>query len=176
MAIDKKTWWAFGITTATLLQLGGAGAVWFLRGEEAQRLAGEQARAVTLAKDLEAQQARLAQPTREPEPAPAAENASSRWRLLDGPDVATTLEVVNALGVEMHLTFDVIKAATSNVVGKQTFQLAGHGTPPQVCEFLAAIENHQRLIVVESGRVMPGDGETISFEFGLATYHRGGAR
>ena len=84
--------------------------------------------------------------------------------------------VVNALGIEARVTFDAIKASTSNVAGKQSFQLSGHGTPQQVCEFLAAIEKHDRLIIVESGRLTPGGGELVAFDLGLATYHRGGVR
>lgn len=169
MRIDKRTVWTVLVVVATLLQLGTAGAVRFVRDDARKALDAEQQRAVALQRQLESQQERAASVDEQaPEP--------TRWRLLDGPDVAATMEAINALGVEAHVTFDVIKAATSNVAGKQTFQLSGHGTATQVCEFLAAIEQHTRLIVVESGRMMPGGDEQIAFDLGLATYHRGGAR
>jgi hypothetical protein len=166
---DRKTIWATTILGVTLLQLGSAGAVWFGHQAAKQALALEQKSATALQQQVAAQRERQAA-------SPTVTPSQSRWCLLDGPDVAATMEILNALGVEASLTFDVIKASTSNVVGKQSFQLAGHGTPQQVCAFLAAIEKHERLIVVESGRMQPGIAAEVAFDLGLATYHRGGGR
>lgn len=166
---NRRVVWAVLICGASLLQVGAAGAIWFGHQDAQRRLVEEQQRIATLQRQLEAQQELTTK-------GPTAEVVPSRWRLLDGPDVAATMEVVNNLGVEARVTFDTIRASTSNVAGKQMFQVSGHGTPVQVCEFLAAIEQHDRLIIVESGRVVPGGDELIAFDLGLATYHHGGAR
>ena len=168
-AFDKRTVWALLIVVATVLQFGAAGVAHLARVDAGKTLESERQQAAALQRQLEAQEERRVVGKVEA-PAP------SRWHLLDGPDVAATMEAVNAAGIDARVTFDAIKAATSKVAGKQTFQLSGHGTPVQVCEFLAAIEQHARLIIVESGRFMPGGDDLIAFDLGLATYHRGGSR
>ncbi len=45
-----------------------------------------------------------------------------------------------------------------------------------MASFLVAVEAGDRLVVIESGRVMPGGDDELYFELGFATYHRGGAR
>ena len=102
--------------------------------------------------------------------------------LLSGPglrrrgDYSIADRRVNELGVDARITFDVIKASASNTPGKQAFQVAGRGAPQNVCEFLAAVERNERLMIVESGRFTPGDEKEVAFELAIATYHRGGGR
>jgi hypothetical protein len=111
-----------------------------------------------------------AAPLVEPRPAPAP------FALLDAPDVAGTLQRLQAIGDGDGVTFDGVKAAPSTAGGRQPFQLTVRGTPRQVCSFLATLEQHDRLLVVESGRVAPAPGDTLAVELGVATFHRGGAR
>lgn len=153
---------------ATLLQGGAAGVAHWWRSESDRAVAAEQEQ---LAVAQRRNAARGEQPS-DVEPAPVA----PQWRLLDGPDVAATLQRVNDLGVDAHVVFDVIKASASNTTGKQVFQVAGRGAPPRVCELLAAIEKSERLMIVESGRFLPGDEGEVAFELSIATYHRGGGR
>jgi hypothetical protein len=163
---------AFGIVVGTGLQAAAAGVVHWWRGELDQELAAGQHEVERLRGDL----ARQVEASAASAPAPTAAPAGPRWQLLDGPDVAATLERLNRLGVDHKVAFETVKAVQSNTQGKQSFLLAGRGTPQQVCEFVAAIEQDDRLVIVETGRVMPGGGEQISFEFGVATYHKGGTR
>ena len=74
------------------------------------------------------------------------------------------------------MTFDSAKASPSATRGKQTFVVSGNGLPEQVCAFAAALEKSERLMIVENGRLSPATGDKISFEFGIATFQRGGGR
>lgn len=153
---------------ATLLQGGAAGVAHWWRSESDRAVVVEQERLAV----AQRRNAARAEQVPEPEPAPVA----PQWRLLDGHDVAATLQCVNELGAEKHVVFDVIKASASNTTGKQAFQVAGRGVPQRVCEFLASIERSERLMIVESGRFLPGDEGEVAFELAIATYHRGGGR
>lgn len=153
---------------ATLMQGGAAGVAHWWRSESDRAVTTEQEQLVL----AQRRNAARGEHSPEPEPAPVA----PQWFLLDGPDVAATLQRVNDLGVDAHVVFDVIKASASNTAGKQAFQVAGRGTPQRVCEFLASIERSDRLMIVESGRFLPGDEDEVAFEFAIATYHRGGGR
>ena len=110
-------------------------------------------------------------------PAPLAETTARQWCLLDSAEVATTLQVVQTLVDASGVTLLSAKATPSSSGGRQTFLLTGRARPQQLCELLASIERHDRLMVVETGRVVPGDEAQVDFELGLATWHRdGGAR
>lgn len=156
------------VLLVTLLQGGAAGAAHWWRGESERAVASEQEQ---LAVAQRRNAARGEEPV-DPTPVPVA----PQWLLLDGPDVAATLQRINELGVDAKVVFDVIKASASNTPGKQAFQVAGRGAPLRVCEFLAAVERNDRLMIVESGRFQPGDDQEVAFELAIATYHRGGAR
>lgn len=93
------------------------------------------------------------------------------WELLDGPGVVTTLQQLQVIGDELGVTFDVQKAVRSAEKGKQSFQLNGHATSAQVAGFVAALERSERLMILETGRLLPAGGDQITFELGLATYH-----
>ena len=162
-----RQWLAFVVVVGlTVVQAGAAGLAHFWCAATATQLAAEQGQLLTVQQQLGAQAAPQV------EVAPVMDT-KPRWQLLDGPDVAATLETINQLGTEAKVTFGSIKAAQSNTVGKQSFQVSGWGTPAQVCWFLAAVEHGGRLVIVESGRIVPGGDEQISFELGLATYHGG---
>ncbi|MFY9344414.1 MAG: hypothetical protein WAT39_18115 [Planctomycetota bacterium] len=155
------------IVTLVGLQAAAGGTAWFLRhGAQCDVAAARLANT-----DL---QRRLA----EAPAAPAVETVPepSRWRLLEGPDVAGTMQSLQGIGDATGVTFDGIKAAQSTTPGRQSFQLNLRGTPVQVCTFLAAVEQHERLLVIETGRVMPGGGEQLALEIGVATYHQAGGQ
>ncbi|MBL8731236.1 MAG: hypothetical protein JNN13_02575 [Planctomycetes bacterium] len=165
---DKRVWIAIGVGLLTVAQIGLAGAAFFVRRQTDEHLATEQQRIA----DGEARLADVAVP----EPVADVEAPSSRWQLLDEPDVAGSMQVLQAVGDTTRVVFDRVKAAQSTTAGKQTFQIVGRGDAVAVCEFLAAIEQNERLIVIESGRLTPSGEDAIAFDLALATYHHGGAR
>lgn len=104
------------------------------------------------------------------EPAPASP-AGPRWQLANGPDVVATLQLVQGLGDAGGMAFDGLTATRSGTAGKQTFRVSGRATPRRLCAFVAAVEAAERLIVVESGRILPADEAQVAFEIGLATWY-----
>ncbi|HEB54618.1 MAG TPA: hypothetical protein ENI87_15320 [bacterium] len=95
------------------------------------------------------------------------------YRLLAEPDVVGTLRDLNRLGSDAGITIDSQQALKTSDKGKQSYVVSGRGRPTQVCRFLAAIEKSERLLVVETGRVVPADAGEVAFEVGLATYQCG---
>lgn len=102
------------------------------------------------------------------------DTGAPQWRLLDGNEVTATLQELQALVDASGVELQAAKASPSVNAGRQMFLLTGSGRPDQVCALLAGIEKCSRLIVIESGRCTPRPESGIDFEFGLATYHRGG--
>lgn len=168
MRLSRRGIVVLSILTVTLLQGAAAGFARWWRLESEKALQAEQQ---ALA-DAQRRNAARGEEETPIEPIPVGQT----WSLLAGPDVAATLQRVNELGVDARATFDVIKASASNTPGKQAFQVAGRGTPQSVCEFLAAVERNERLMIVETGRFTPGDEKEVAFELAIATYHRGGGR
>lgn len=167
---DRRRALVFAVLVGSALQVGAAGLVhsWRQAAEHEVEGAREQ---------LQDAQVRAAARAVQVPVVPVVEVPSGpRWRLLEGAEVAVTLERLGELGDDAGVVIDVIKPVPSNQVGRQTFQLAGRGRPALVCEFLAAIEDQDRLVLIENGRFGPGDGEEIAFELGLATYDVRGAR
>lgn len=143
-----------------------AGAAWFGRSATESRLAEQ----VLRNSDLRFQLARA-----QKQPVLKVEAAPPRWQLPDSPDAAGTMQAVQDLADRTGVQLDDLKA-TGRAAGKLSFQVVGHGTPHQLCCFLAGIEEHDRLIVVETGRVEPAKEHDIAFQLGLATWHRGGGQ
>jgi hypothetical protein len=165
--VSNKRIMAGAIVGLVVLQGLGAGVAWLLRTGAADEL--HDARLVNTS--LQSQLDRTpATPVVDIEPAPA------KWRLLDGPDVAGTMQSVQGLADSAGLAVDTIRAVASSAVGKQGFQLTARGTPRQVCGFLATLEQQERLLVVESGRVLPATAGTIAIELGFVTFHQGGGQ
>ena len=155
------------VAVGTLAQAGFAGVAYFGRRTAAQDLEAERARTAATQRQLEqAREAKAETPPAQP----------SQWHLLSGADVSGTLQVIQSLGDAAGIVFGSVKAAPSSTAGRQSFQITGRGTPDQVCLFCADIEQNSRLIVVASGKFLPGSAEEIAFEFGLATYHSGGGQ
>jgi len=164
---DRKTTMTWLVAALVLLQVGAAGAAHFGRAHVGETLQFDAMRVEQLQRDVERQR------ERQQEPAPAA---APSWELQPGPDVAATMQMLQQLGDRNGIAVEDLKVLPANLRGKQLFLLTGRGKPGAVCAFLAAAEANLRLIVVENGRVMPGGDDEICFEFGVATWHRGGGR
>lgn len=162
---DKRVVVAGAILLASLLQGGLAGVAYFGRKTSEGILQAEQGLTSRLAAEIATARQRQAE---SPAPPP------SQWSLLENPDVSGILELIQARGDAAGIVFSNLKAAQSSTAGKQSFQIAGYGTPDQLCHFVADIEKQERLILVESGKVVPGTESEIRFELGMATYHLGG--
>lgn len=167
---DRRRGVVLAVLVGTTLQVGAAGLVHSWREAAVHDLDGARQQL----QDTEVRAAARAVLTHATEVLTVP--TGPRWRLLEGAEVAATLERLGELGDEAGVVLDVVKPVPSNQAGKQTFQVAGRGRPALVCEFLAAIENQDRLVLVDNGRFGPGDDEEIVFELGLATYDDRGAR
>jgi hypothetical protein len=154
-------------TVLLLAQATAAGVAFWLREESARELAAAAAHA-----------AELRRRAAEPPPVPAVESAApgSRWRLHDGNDVPAVMQLLEAICDGEGVAVEGIKAVTTNAPGRQSFVLAVRGAPEAVCALLAALEQHERLLVVENGRVRPGADGTIAAELGIAASFCGGGR
>ncbi|MBL8750061.1 MAG: hypothetical protein JNK78_12930 [Planctomycetes bacterium] len=106
----------------------------------------------------------------------AAAVAGPHAELLPSADVAGTLRVLQNLGDQCKVTLASVKAAPSTTPGRQSFAITGRGSPTDLCTLFAAIERHERLMVIEAGKVSPGTGDEVSFEIALSTHHAGGVR
>jgi hypothetical protein len=164
-SLDKKTV-AVGLSvTIGLLLVGLAGVVYMTKSSTINALSEQESQLLMLREQLAGagDQASFT---------PAA--ANKRWELHSGPEVVLTMQAVQKLGDAAGVEFVGLKALRSADSGKQSFAIAGHGTPDDVCAFLASVEQNDRLMIVETGRMVPAGGDQVAFEFGLATYHAGG--
>lgn len=155
------------VVLVTLVQVALAAVAFVWHRQEADKVVASNV-------SLQAARDRLANVLSQDEAATVPVVDQRTWRLLHGPDVVPTLQRLQQLGDEAGVLLDSQKALRSTSVGKQSFALLGRGSPTQVCAFAAAIEQDPRLMVVETGRLLPSSDEYIAFEFGVATYHRGG--
>lgn len=152
---------------ATVAQLGLAGIAWWSRRSTEEERNAERVTAANYAAQLA---------TAQTPSAGAAAGRTPHPTLLASPDVAGTLRALQTIGDEVGITLVSLKAAQSTTVGRQTFVLSGRGTPDQLCAFVAGIEQSERLVVVEGGKVAPGSDQEVNFEMGLSTHHVGGSR
>lgn len=106
----------------------------------------------------------------------AAVAAGPHAELLPSADIAGTLRILQSLGDQSTVTLASVKAMPSTTPGRQSFSITGRASPTQLCAFLAGIEHHERLMVIEAGRVSPGTGDEVRFEVALSTHHTGGPR
>lgn len=165
--MNKRALVAVAIAILVAAQGVAAGVAFWMREEADRRLAGAAARNAGLRRAAE-----------DPAPAPVFEAAlpQSRWRLHDGNDVPATMQLLEAICDGEGVTIDSIKAVSNNPPGRQSFVLGVRGAPEAVCSLLAALEQHDRLLVVENGRVRPGGDGAITAELGVAAVYRGDAR
>jgi hypothetical protein len=154
----------WGIVVLTAVQLGVAGLVRLGN----VRVAGELDAAVLEVRRLEGdlQQSPLPKPV---DPLPV--DPQTPFFLASKADVVVTLQVVQGLG-DSAGDREVLAADGASTHGLEAVEdHAGRGTPEQVCQLLASIERQERLLVVESGRIVPTGTPQVSFEFGIAVYH-----
>lgn len=150
-----------------LLQVASAGVVAFGCRRCADEVAAESSRNAALTATIESLRKELADWSA-PEP--------SRWHLAVAADVSATLQALQAAGDQAGVEFSSLKAALATTPGKQTFQVVGRGQPSQLCAWLRQIEQQDRVLVIESGRLIPAGTDAIGFEFGIALYHAGGGQ
>lgn len=164
-SLEKKTVVVGLSVTIGLLLVGMAGVAYMTRSSTVNALSEQESQLKMLREQLAVagEQASFT---------PAA--ADRQWKLHSGPEVVITMQTVQKLGDAAGVAFDGLKALRSADSGKQSFAIAGHGTPDDVCAFLASVEQNNRLMIVETGRMVPAGGDQVAFEFGLATYHAGG--
>lgn len=160
--------WTWGAITAAVLVSGGfAGIAWLLRGAAARELLD----AVRRSEDLRFQ---LVRAKAGPEPVEPA--AARRWSLFEQADAAGIVQAIQDAAEVAGVVLDQVGAAAAGETGKQSVRVTGRGRPHAVCSFLADIEQFDRLLVIESGRIEPAIPGTIGFELGVAAYHRGGGQ
>ncbi|MBL8726928.1 MAG: hypothetical protein JNM25_00765 [Planctomycetes bacterium] len=165
--VDRTVLLVVFILLATLAPMTFAGVARFVRTQNEAELAREQQLVAEFGRQLEDAEWQRRLP---------ADEANQQWRLLDGSEVTATLQALQTLVDASGVTLVAAKASPSSKGGRQLFLLSGSGRPEQVCQLAAGIERCPRLIVIESGRLAPRSDEVVDFEFGLATYHRGGAQ
>jgi len=165
--VDKKRLVATAVVLIAVVQVGLASVAFYGRRQQDEQLRVARDGLNSLSVQVESAKAQAT---------PAPQPSEVEWSLLENADVTGTLQIVQGLGDAAGITFANVKAAQSSTAGQQSFQIAGSGTPAQICAFVASIEQHARLIVVENGRFLPSTGEQIGFDLGLATYHTGGGQ
>jgi len=152
---------------ATAVQLGLAGVAHWSRESAAAERDAERATTANYALQLAAAEERqTAGPS----------GLAPRPVLLASADVAGTLRALQNLGDEIGITLVSAKASPSTTPCRQSFVVTGRGTPTQLCAFVARIEQSERLMIVEGGKVSPGTDTEINFEMGLSTHHTGGIK
>lgn len=159
--VDKRRWLAAGIVAATALQAGAAGVIFWLRDATEQSVEATRRRVGELEEHLAELEMKHEEQVAVPVPV-------SRWRIADAADVSGTLQIVQAAGDAAGVEISGLGATQSKTPGRQTFVIAGAGRPQAVCELIAALEQRDTLILVESGRILPATADTVAFEFGLA--------
>ena len=166
--LDKKSLVLLVATLATIAQAGLAGVAFLARRTAEQDVKTERGLTANYAAQLLTSTVNaVVEPSR-----PAVPHAV----LQTSADVAGTLRAIQTVSDQVGVTLATAKASPSNTPGRQTFVITGRGTPEQVCSFVAGIEQHERLIVIENGKVLPGTADEMNFELGLSTHHTGGAR
>ncbi|MEQ1633791.1 MAG: hypothetical protein ABL997_15530 [Planctomycetota bacterium] len=168
MPVQKTTLILATVGVVSMLQLAVAGMSYWSRRTAERDLSTQQAQLDFVTEQIERAKRQA------DEPPPKIANVTQQ--LLPGPDVAGTLQLVQTIADACELQLGSVKAAQSATAGKQSYQISGIGTPDEVCRFLSGLEEHQRLVIVESGRVAPGTETEIAFELGLATYHESNDR
>lgn len=167
MAFQRERLVVLVVALLALAQAAFAGIARLLRsGSEAELAQRDRENA-----ELQFQYVRAADPSMQSEaPVPV------RWQLASEADVAGTMQLVQELADAAGVVVDDLKAVPGGGPGKQSFQFAGRAAPRNVCAFLAAVEQNDRLLVVESGRTAAASATVLGVEVAIATYHRGRAR
>lgn len=155
------------VGVATLVQIALAGMAWWSRRAVEEERDTERTMTANYATQLAAAERREAE---------GPQGRVPRAVLLTSADVAGTLRALQTIGDDAGVTVLSSKASQSTTIGRQSFVITGRGTPEQLCAFLAGIEQSERLMVIEGGKVTPGTETEINFEMGLSTHHTGGTK
>lgn len=76
-----------------------------------------------------------------------------KWRLQDRPTTARTMQDIEALGATNHVNVHSVLTPSSGQTGTQHFDVDVSGSTEQICGFIRQLENHERLMVVEAGKL-----------------------
>ncbi|MFO1078646.1 MAG: hypothetical protein U1E73_13055 [Planctomycetota bacterium] len=152
------------VVGAAVLQIAFAGVAWYARRAAERSADDERAR-------VSGMEARIEELAQERAAVAATPQPVARWRIADTADVSGTLQAVQEAGDLAGIELTSLRAEQSKTAGRQTFMIAGTGAPTNICAFVAALEQRDNLIVVESGCVLPATDHTIAFELGLATHY-----
>lgn len=161
---DKTTAVVWVVQVVAIAMVGLAGIAFLSRESARKELVNQEQQLQMLQQQLELA---ALQPMEPPKV------VSRKWRLTTGPEVVATMQELQQLGDANGVTFDGLKAMRSADRGRQSFAVTGHAPPHNVCALIAAIEQDDRLMIIETGRLLPAGGEHIAFEFGVATYYSG---
>ena len=164
MKIDKKSMLLVVAVLVCFVQAGFAGVMFFARGTVERELNSDKSNLQLLENRSAKIEAELPPPSK---PVP-----ESRPKLLAGPDIVGSLQVIQRLGDDAGVTFERQQAEPQSEIGRQRFTVEGRGRPDQVCAFVAGVEQCERLLVVENGRLMPADDFELKFEIVLVTFYR----
>lgn len=158
---------------------GTAGLARMLRAGAERQLRADSERLVELQVELEEQTARAERASQATDgdgdgDGDASGGVPEDYVLTARADVVHTLQQLQALGDAAGIVIDGERALLATDAGRQPFVLTGSGSLRQLATFLAAIETHRDLMVVESGRLLPAGPDRVAFELGIATWHEGG--
>jgi hypothetical protein len=160
--IDRRVVVAALVIVTAAAQAGLAGVAYRARCRAGEELAAARKHLGQSAARLRAIQAQPLEPE---------SSGASRWRLAVEPDVSRTLQVLQGIGDAHGVELDTLEVLRSKAAEKCSFRIAGAAAPALVCALLAAIEDLEDVVVVETGRIHPGPDGEIAFDFGLATFH-----
>lgn len=163
----RHTFWNALVAALLVVQVAGAGGAWFARTSGERHLLTVTAHADSVRAQL------AAMPT-----APLVESAPapSRWQLPAANDVAVTMQALQLLADTAGVTLEGLKALPATAAGRQQFALTVAGTPTRVVAFVVALEEQDRLLVIENGRVGAGGAEQILADLTVVAWHHGGDR
>ena len=172
MKIDKRSMLLIVAVLISLVQAGFAGVMHFARGTVERELSSDRSNLQLLQNRRSKMDDEVAPPVEStPEPTPEP-RPDSKLKLLDGPDIVGTLQIVQKMGDDAGINFEILHPQPPQVAGVQQFSIAGRGVPEQFCAFIASLEQCDRLIVVESGSLLPSGDFTIAFKLVLMTFYR----
>ena len=159
---DKRRVIASVVVAVFVVQVAAAGVAFIARSSAERDLVDGESRRVDLGVRIDMAESAQSEPEQKPD---------SGFELEDAPDVSGTLQAIQGLGDAAGVELTGLRARKSTTDGKQTFQITGAAAPIDVCEFLARLEQHEELLIVETGRIHPGTDAAIIFDLGIATYH-----
>ncbi|MCA8977571.1 MAG: hypothetical protein KDC98_22800 [Planctomycetes bacterium] len=159
--MDKRVVTATIVIVVAVVQAGLAGLAFLDKSRAERQLAEVRGRCDDLRIRIEMAEAA---------PLQEVQTTESKWRLAE-PDVSRTLQIVQEIGDGVGVELTTLEVTKSKTPGKRTFRVTGIASPDRVCALVAGIEELEELVIVETGRLLPGSETEVEFELGLATYH-----